>query len=634
MIKTDTYQSNGDLIRELLANFTALDQSVTESMLEAEIRQQYKKLLNRISILCTYHGTNVPADFINSLEEWSELNYLQNINAFLEVGKRFTDLNEVERGIVQRRELQQEILHFSRIVDISSKQDEFDYEAAFANKRLRNSRDIPVFMKVLTEIMTVVRSRHLNRGKDLQVPENRYREIKYYKTNGRLSLTFDQEQTDFVLLLKSDRQKLRRDISYLYKNLLTYLTPLEAGLALCAYLSETTPAETVDILLIASVDHETVRILKWSYTPNAEEDLQAALRASLPIVNSLVLGGDVDFASEIDAFGAGEITFFHTPPKTLNFGIVESREGETVFTFELNNHSKISQDFRLKTLELIKELTQHQLNILSMESGHIHLDRDLDLDQEVGLEIGGYVYEVVKDSQKVAPKLTPMIDDDHVIIQLSPRKYESFFVRNIGAGVDYHLIPESSPIVRAIVVALYERIRKSDVSSALFLGGKNLYMEIDEFTTCEMFEDFNGRCDNGCAFFELGLLLFRSNPEFFVQYFNKRFQLNYDLHGKILDILSSDVSHDEKVRNIEILYATFAEVTNPHEPDDEFMKILDDFLSSSSDMFVHLNVLEDYYEVQQHKVRAMIHFLDLPIHLISLHFNARSGRLVLNQGHK
>lgn len=45
----------------------------------------------------------------------------------------------------------------------------------------------------------------------------------------------------------------------------------------------------------------------------------------------------------------------------------------------------------------------------------------------------------------------------------------------------------------------------------------------------------------------------------------------------------------------------------------------------------HLNVLEDYYEVQQGKVRALLQLLDLPFRLVTIHFNARTGRVVIDE---
>lgn len=45
-------------------------------------------------------------------------------------------------------------------------------------------------------------------------------------------------------------------------------------------------------------------------------------------------------------------------------------------------------------------------------------------------------------------------------------------------------------------------------------------------------------------------------------------------------------------------------------------------------MTAHLNILEDYYEVQQHKVRGFVDVLGLPLRLVTVHFNTTSGRVV------
>ena len=39
-------------------------------------------------------------------------------------------------------------------------------------------------------------------------------------------------------------------------------------------------------------------------------------------------------------------------------------------------------------------------------------------------------------------------------------------------------------------------------------------------------------------------------------------------------------------------------------------------------------MLEDYYEVQQHRVRELLCLLGLPLRLVTIHFNAVTGRVV------
>lgn len=51
-------------------------------------------------------------------------------------------------------------------------------------------------------------------------------------------------------------------------------------------------------------------------------------------------------------------------------------------------------------------------------------------------------------------------------------------------------------------------------------------------------------------------------------------------------------------------------------------------LADAAPVTAHLNVLEDYYELQQHKVREFLDLLELPLRLITVHFNATSGRVV------
>ncbi|PFC81028.1 hypothetical protein CN272_27930 [Bacillus anthracis] len=629
MIKTTTYLESENQIKSLLASFTPLDRSISDSLNKEVIYEHYGNLLLRLSTLCYYHGWDVPQQLLTAIEKDENDNLFNLINSYLELG-----IYEENSEIVNRRELQQEIVHFSRIVDIQPSKQELDSALEIQNKRLKKSKFLPDTLKVLTEILTVVRSRHLSRGKKVQLPVNTYRELNNIKNDGSITVQYANDNTDYILIIQSDRQRLRREVSYLYKFLLEYLTPVESALALSIYLTEIKPKNKVSLFLITAASDDKINTLTWQYVRDSNNDFELVdwVKGNLPKIKTIE---SVELQEELTKY------FKKTSPN-LSINVIPEHNQYHI-SFNENNIEPLNLDITLvqqqnqslaiedickKAISLIEKNLDG--NILSIECGHIHLDRELDRDQDTGMTIGSTVFQYLKRSQEQPPLLTPMVDDDHVIIQLLPKIYDTYFSNYIGRN-PYELIPESSPIIRAILVSLYAEMAQSNFKNQIVLGGDNLYLEIDEYTTCELFEDFNGWCDNGCAFFELGLLIYRSAPRYFAEYVHKRFNLEYNLHDKIFSILNKEIPHNDKVENIKTLYAKFDEITNPHQPDQDFKNHVFSLLKAQNGKFNHLNILEDYYEVQQHKVRAMIELLNLPINLKSLHFNTATGRVVLTQ---
>lgn len=164
------------------------------------------------------------------------------------------------------------------------------------------------------------------------------------------------------------------------------------------------------------------------------------------------------------------------------------------------------------------------------------------------------------------------------------------------------------------------------------LNGGNLVLRVpEENILCELFEDYHGKCDNGCVLFEVALLIYRSDPARFTREFQDHFGIQEDVHRRILDALDSGKPHDEIIGELRAYSETFREATDPRNPCPRFKDLVGAFLSSQDVVYVHLNILEDYYEAQQFKVRRLLRFFGVPIHLWSLHFNRLSGRIHLER---
>ncbi|MGD0601991.1 MAG: hypothetical protein ABSA53_00140 [Streptosporangiaceae bacterium] len=617
MIKSDTYLADDTAKRNLLAAFTSADLSISKHMSTDDIDAQFIDLINRAVMLVSYHGHQAVQRFAADLASGAPQDCVAMLSSYLEVGGWQQPLPAQQRSWVSNREMQQEILHFSRIVEVPREAIGTD-GLGLTNKRLRNSRDIPVSLKILTELITVVRSRHQGRGMQLASPHFERRDPSYTRLSDECSVISDRGSSGYLLLVRSPMKRPRRELAYLFSNLLSYLTPDEALRVLWLHLSENRTSLPVDLALAEALPTGGVRITEVRYDVPHDPGDYAWLAPG-----ALVEGR----AEALPRLGASlGVRVEDGRDHSLQIRVCGAVASHDV-TLESRHRSDAAPGFDpAEFLDRIAPLGE----VRSIEFGHIHLDRDLDIDQEVGTVLGAQVWKSLCHRQSEAPHLTPMIDDDHVLIRLRPQMYEEF-LRSKLPDATYYLIPESSPVIRAIVVALFQRARDTSFGDHLVEGGSNLYVEIDETTTCELFEDFHGRCDTGCVFFEMGLLLFRSDPDRFLGEFADLYPDYKGIHKIITDIHNRESAHDEMVDAVAELNQNFQEVINPHLPESPFRAVVDEVINESKG-YVHINVLEDYYEAQQRKVWALIKMLGLPVRLVSLHFNARSGRLSWDLG--
>jgi hypothetical protein len=127
--------------------------------------------------------------------------------------------------------------------------------------------------------------------------------------------------------------------------------------------------------------------------------------------------------------------------------------------------------------------------------------------------------------------------------------------------------------------------------------------------------------------FESALLVYRTNPEAFDAYTVRRVPGEDDVHLAAARILDTREPHDAKARRLAGLYERFSAITDPADPDPGFSDLVARVLAEVPAGTAHLNVLEDYYEVQQSKVRELLAVLGLPFRLVTLFFNTQSGRV-------
>lgn len=667
MITTTTYRGRVEARRDLLAAFSALDHPTTERMAGAELDAAYQRLVARIMALLFLHDPSAPAAYAAALAT-EAVEPVAVTAGFLETGRAEP---------VEVSELQQELVHFSRIVDLAmadrkrqsggkgggraagggamavdAELGQIDPDAARAAARLRASMRLPVGLKTLSELVIVARSRLLSRGVPVALPYLRAGNPPRRDLDDR-SAAWEGE--DFALLTVSPRRRTRNEAGFLITSLLEYLTPLEAAAVVWAHTFEAAPRAWLDVVITDVSPAGSVTGMAWSFPyphdPRAEQHGGRAANAEpwgerlarmqvatpdRPVHQQAPHGAAIRVKSPGVAVRAA--------PTVL--ATLTDATGHTHHV-KLHGHRADGETEGAGGAALVTRMAAEAERLLtgyqgpavaSIECGHIHLDRDLDIDQEVGAVLGQRARSVLQRRFGGAPALTPMMDDDHVLVKLRPGQYHTFLA-SVFTDTPMHLVAESSPIVRSIVTAMWQRVTDLGLDDRLRERGTNLFLRIgDGGDFCELFERYRdpdgqpGPAETGCVFFEAALLTYRCAPARFDRYFADRFGV--DVHTEIARILDNAPGHDAATADLKTFYRRFAAVTDPRRPDPGIIGLVTDVLDTAgaAGRLAHLNVLEDYYEVQQHKVRALLDLLDLPFVLLTVHFNTQTGRIVLD-GH-
>lgn len=264
--------------------------------------------------------------------------------------------------------------------------------------------------------------------------------------------------------------------------------------------------------------------------------------------------------------------------------------------------------------------------LLSLECGRGLLDRGVDPDQEAGVAIGAAVLGRLAAEQPTAPWLTPLIEDDPVLLRLRPSDCLAYLRERLPVR-PLAPVPVSSPVLRAVVAVLYGRLHELGLAGRLRQNGGSLFVTLADGSSCELLEDVSGARITGGVFLEAALLVYRCAPAGFDRYFQERFGPDGDVHRTAAGILDLDCPHAEKTRRLRLYYRQFAAVTDLGRPDDGVRALVAQVLAGGRT--AHLNILPDYYGVQQHKARALLELLRLPLELVSLHVNAAGGRVAL-----
>jgi hypothetical protein len=570
---------------EAAGYISAFDGSVFENLSKNDTLRLTTRAFVRLSLLLHYFGSEAPEAFISEISDAASNDIVRITGAYL----RLTD--DVANELPQ---LQQELVHFSRIVDV---------DPIFTNsRRLQRSSRIPLSLKFLCELASVMRGRLLGTGRHLNSVD-RTKPTLTSLSSRTLSMTWRSS----VLYITAGRRRALKQAAFYFQELCQYLPAEEAFYVFVGYVVGDNLSDfDVDLTLIDRPGPDLLTYRHWKFKPWSANDPLKTAHLNLPSCRQYNLQEEklpflvsdflcVRAKDELHVHNYDRITVLLAPIQ----GVLK--------------HPRVNNQ--------VTNMISAFGHFSSVECGHIHLDRKIDADQEFGMEIGRTIYGHLRKTQRVAPAVTPLMDDDHVFASLKPEQYEKFLSKHFDT-IPYSLIPESSPIVRGIASAVFD-VLLTEFSERIVRQGKHHYFKLDEEHFCELIEGTAPRPTIGCVLFEVSLLIYRANMSLYNKIFERLVGFG-DAHAQICAALNLQ-NAKESMSAIDGLRSSCDFLGDPFKAHTEFKAALAAFRSSN--VTNHLNVLEDYYETQQEKVRSLLAVLNFPIKLVTIHFNSQSGRI-------
>ncbi len=268
---------------------------------------------------------------------------------------------------------------------------------------------------------------------------------------------------------------------------------------------------------------------------------------------------------------------------------------------------------------------------VSMEVGHVHADRELGPIQERGIDIGGLVLretaalnETRTAEQRIRFEIVPMVDDDHVVNRLSYSRYQRILAaKGVPAA---EVVLESSPVMLDIACDLLKTaLRQGGEGYALRRRGNNLYLESDPLRL-ELVEDVDGDMHIGCIVYDTALTLYRTARDTMQSLFQARTGHRGNIHHQMLahyDTVTDPQARAGYRQQLDRLWKRpFATLAAERDtPYLEAYNRLQRQRREAGEQFVVLNILEDYYEPLELKVKKLAELLGVEIVLDCLFFS-------------
>jgi hypothetical protein len=268
---------------------------------------------------------------------------------------------------------------------------------------------------------------------------------------------------------------------------------------------------------------------------------------------------------------------------------------------------------------------------LSVEVGHVHADRELGPIQERGIDLGGLLAREISAVNRtraagcaIDVEVVPMIDDDHVVNRLSYSRYQGILANKGVPAAE--IVLESSPIILDIACDLLKTAVRGDGRGYILENrGDNLYLESGALRL-ELVESTDQEMRVGCIVYDTALTVYRSARAQMQELFRARTGHLGNVHQEMIDTYDSLAHPQERAEYRQRLDKLWKKpfssiIAEPATPYLDAYRDVQRKRAVNGQKLIVLNILEDYYEPLELKVRQLAELLGVDISLDCLLFS-------------
>jgi len=304
----------------------------------------------------------------------------------------------------------------------------------------------------------------------------------------------------------------------------------------------------------------------------------------------------------------------NTNPVIFQIKIPYKKNKVINFSSSGNLENKLLEE--INRIDFLNDLRRENINLICIEAAHIHANRDVDENIITGIKIFNFLKKILTE-HGFKIKSVAMIDELHVVNRLDYKKYLDILQQN--NFVPDEIVFESSRIIFHIAIDILKILIKNAerLNYKIFIKGDNLYFQ-KEGKTIELIEDIKNKFILGCVLFDIAFYVYKLNNEEANKIYNKINNLppNFKLHEKMLGIYLQNKNPEERKKLVE----KFLEFDKTKFTFDKIIKGLDDMpfwdliysLQKNKDKII-ININEVFYRPQQLKFYVLFKTLGFPM---------------------
>jgi hypothetical protein len=564
---------------------------------------------------------------------------LPKIEAILVFGKPFEELNEKEREICNLCRLVDEFRHFSRIMDPDLMVKRIVGVADAGNPRI-------------TRLLGYAKDYRVRLGifESWPIPSKRIAEAFRFKDP--LHPILVRRYPPYLgIAVSASTPSLARDIAKILERLIIQYSIEETIAMVEDWLSnkETDPNVSIVGFQIHN-DGEKIKVLAIGIGGGA-----VRIRGSVNRIIQIPKGpvGKVDFQSPIyreiievksgDTIEAVPATFPGLESLTLEKPImgpvarikINSMKHRPSLPFQW------TKEYVLKKIKpFIEEIKKRRPDVVRIQVGHIHADRDFGPEQRVACFIAKCLIEELE-KLGIKVEVEPLIDNYHVVDRVNVANFLEEVSKALGRKVNkvaFEASLLSRELGNQVIKRLYQRCPEKIV-----VIGSNVYLKVSETMIIELYDgvgDFTKKGRQGCVPFEAGYEIRRLNPKLASKLFKETI-----LKERPDSIIAKWWKEKPDIEDFEELTFHFVYTRPPEErarlkremeevdrPYKEKIleggtELLDEIMKNKENV-VLIHILEGVYAAQENKFAHLMQLAGLlPIPVYRISFQSDTGEI-------